>query len=119
MTSKYIKCDEPGCEAVVDRTTPEHPLGGHHGTFDAIGGGAVARAYARSLGWTIVDGRDLCPTHSAKASTTAPICWFHKMPMFQAPTGQWVCFICMCPATDTNPKPVVSGYKITINGKMT
>jgi hypothetical protein len=46
-----------------------------------------------------------------------PTCWFHKVPMFQAPSGRWLCFVCMFPSTNTNPKPVVTGYKITINGK--
>jgi hypothetical protein len=71
MTSKYIKCDHPGCQAVVDRRPA--PDTTHDGTFHWSQSNEL-RAYATSLGWLCDGGAevwtgyprnafDYCPDH--------------------------------------------------------
>lgn len=61
MTSQYVQCDAPGCKSAIDRWPVGQGYG--DGTFGKMSGHA-ARSYAQTIGWTFVDGKDLCPLHS-------------------------------------------------------
>jgi hypothetical protein len=65
MPSTYVKCDAPGCNAVVDRL-PADLCMGKMGTqtFRGMSGGDLARAYAKEIGWSVIEDRDFCPLHT-------------------------------------------------------